>query len=110
MPTTLAAPTARLQRRTDLDLLQGAWTTIAGRRAARLLVAGRRFAFELPEGGDVYIGTFEMTADAEPRRLDMLIEEGPESYKGQRAFCIYHLDGDILRWCPAKPGAEVRLS
>jgi hypothetical protein len=109
MPTT-AAP-VRSRPRPDLDLLQGAWTTIAGRRQVRFLVAGNRFAFEFLDGeGGIYIGSIKVAGDGLLRHLDMHIEEGPEGHRGQTAMCIYHLDADILRWCPSRPGAIARLT
>jgi uncharacterized protein (TIGR03067 family) len=111
MPRTLTAPAARSRPRTDVELLQGSWTTIAGRRDARLIVAGHRFAFEFLDGdGEIYFGTFKLDSVPNPRRMDMRIDEGPEAYRGQSAWCIYHLDGGILRWCPTKPGVETRLT
>src|SRR5262245_17486510 len=100
----ITAPT-----RADLEQLQGAWAAIAGRRPARLLVAGSRFTFEFLDG-ELYMGTFTLAPDAAPRRMDMRIEEGPDGHKGQIAFCIYHVESDILRWCPTRPGGDVRLT
>jgi len=51
-----------------------------------------------------------LNPDASPPQMDMHIEEGPDTHKGQLALCLYHLDGDILRWCPSKPGSTVRLT
>ena len=106
--TTLAPAPVRTQTKTDFDLLQGAWTTVAGLRPAKLLVAGDRFTFEFLEG-DIYMGTFFLDSEEEPKQIDMLIEAGPAKVKGLIALCIYHVEGDILRWCPTKPGADRRL-
>ena len=38
------------------------------------------------------------------------ITDGPAAHKGLTAFCIYHVDGDVLRWCPSVPGAGYRLT
>lgn len=96
---------------TDLEWLQGSWESIAGQRASRLLIAGRRFAFEFL-GGDVFIGSLSLDVSTSPRRMDLWIEEGPEEYRGQMVYCIYHLDeeGKTLRWCPTRPGAVKRLT
>lgn len=91
----------------ELRRLQGAWATIAGRRAAELLVAGRRFTIWF-EDGDVYVGAFEIDAEARPRRMEMRIDEGPARHKGKTARCIYELEGEALRWCAAEPGAGNR--
>lgn len=91
--------------RADLDRLQGAWTTLAGLREARLLIAGNRFTFEFV-GADIYMGTFEVSAG----QMNMHIDEGPAEYAGQLALCIYQLDGGILRWCPSRPGSNRRLN
>jgi uncharacterized protein (TIGR03067 family) len=106
MPVSTAVA---VQPRVELEPLQGIWTTVAGPRQAKLLVAGNRFTFEFLDG-DVYMGTFELDGAAEPRRMDMRIEEGPDKHRGQVALCIYHVDGGVLRWCPARIGADQRLS
>jgi uncharacterized protein (TIGR03067 family) len=108
LDTTLATAPARLKSRTDLDLLQGAWTSVAGLRSAKLLIAGDRFTFEFVEG-EIYMGTFFLDSEEDPKQIDMLIEQGPAKVKGLIALCIYHVEGDILRWCPTKPGADRRL-
>jgi uncharacterized protein (TIGR03067 family) len=110
MPTTMSAPAVWARPRTDVEQLQGAWKAIAGRREARLLIAGLRFAFEFGDGdGEIYLGTFVLDSEAAPRRIDMQIEEGPDMHQGQPTYCIYHLESDILRWCATKPGSGVRL-
>src|SRR5262249_19152924 len=93
---------------TDLDQLQGAWVSVAGRREVRLVIAGQRFTFEFIEGS-IYMGTFFLDDEMEPRQIDMLIEEGPGKDKGKIALCIYRLEGDVLRFCPTKPGTDRRL-
>jgi uncharacterized protein (TIGR03067 family) len=93
----------------DLEHLQGAWESVAGRRQARLLVAGGRFTFEFRDG-DFFMGTFALDGDAYPKRMDMHIEEGPAEYKGRVALCIYHVEGGVLRWCPTRPGGGQRLT
>jgi len=107
--TSSAAPAASLSVRPDLELIQGAWRAVEGRRGARMLIAGSHFTFEFV-GGDVYMGTFRLNADADPRHMDMRIDMGPAAHKGRVAHCIYHVDGDTLRWCPAVPGAGYRLT
>ena len=97
------APAAAAVARTDLQLLQGVWTTVAGTREARFLVAGRRFTFEFV-GGDLYMGTFDV-ADG---RMDMHVEEGPSEHIYRITRCIYHIDGGVLRWCPGRPGSDRR--
>lgn len=94
---------------TDIDHLQGSWTTVAGPRQARLLIAGTRFAFAFVSG-DVYIGSYTIDPGSDPKSMDMRIDEGPPSHHGQLALCIYHLDGDTLKWCPARPGRGMRPS
>jgi uncharacterized protein (TIGR03067 family) len=111
MPATASAPTLVDQRTAafDLDQFQGAWESVAGPRPARLLIAGNRFCFEFRDG-DIFMGEIFLDAREEPRQMDMLIEEGPFDAKGLMALCIYHLSGDVLRWCPTKPGTDRRLS
>lgn len=105
----LKAPSAhRNKTRNDLELLQGSWTTVASLRPARFLIAGNRFTFEF-ENGDLYMGTIFLDEEESPKQMDMLIEEGPEHEKGLISLCIYRVEGDVLRWCPTKPGGDRRL-
>src|SRR5262245_26445703 len=111
MLSTLSAPAPSVRAPSDVELIQGAWKTIAGRRDARLLFAKGRFTFEFLDGeGEIYMGTYELEPDVYPRRMDIKIDEGPQHYRGQPSHCIYHLEGDVLRWCPSKPGSGVRLT
>jgi uncharacterized protein (TIGR03067 family) len=95
--------------RPDLDELQGVWVSVAGLHEARLVVCGSRYTFELSTG-DVYMGVLALDPDERPCRMDMKVEEGPARYRGQTGFCIYHLEGGVLRWCPTRPGSGLRLS
>ncbi len=90
---------------TDLDVLQGAWYSIGGRREAELLVSGKHFAFRFADG-DIYIGVFELDLHAAPKTMDMRIDDGPVQHKGKTALCLYELDGVHLRWCATSPGRE----
>ena len=105
-----AAPAAPpLTRATaDLEELQGAWITAAGRRAATLLGAGTRYAVEFLDG-DIYIRTVALDPDDDPRRMNMRIDEGPTRHRGLTAYCIYRFEGRALHWCPSPPGAAARL-
>jgi hypothetical protein len=94
-----AAPAVR----SDLDLLQGSWESVAGPKQARLLVAGRRFAFEFV-GGDIYMGTLDLAPGGE---MDMHVEEGPRDHCAT-SKCLFQLDGGVLRWCPGRPGSGKR--
>jgi uncharacterized protein (TIGR03067 family) len=110
MSATSSAPSLTgTKPRTDLERLQGVWTFVSGPREVRLLVAGPRYAFEFV-GGDLYMGTFVLDPYSDPKRMDMRIDEGPAAHRGQVALCIYHLEGDLLRWCPARLGADERLT
>jgi hypothetical protein len=102
----LAPAANQAAHRKDLEQLQGSWTSIAGPREARFLIAGNRYAFEFV-GGDVYMGTFELAAGG---HMDMHVDEGPADHKGQTAPCIYQVDGGVLRWCPGRIGSGRRLS
>ena len=103
MPTLAPAPATTT--RTALDQLQGVWTSVAGPREARLLIAGRRFTFEF-SAGELYMGTFDLA----PGQMDMHIEEGPAHHAGRLSLCIYQLEGGVLRWCPGRPGSDHRPS
>jgi uncharacterized protein (TIGR03067 family) len=95
--------------RAELELLQGPWFSVLGRRQAELLIAGGHFTIRF-EDDIIYMGTFELDPDARPRAMDMRIDEGPASHKGKTALCIYELTGDTLRWCVARPGSKERLA
>lgn len=97
------APPAESAVRSDQELIQGAWVSVAGPREARLLIAGRRFTIEL-DGDDIYMGTFDLA----PGEMDILIEAGPAKYAGSVSRCIYQLEGGVLRWCPGRPGSDQR--
>jgi hypothetical protein len=101
MPS-LATATAPAVRAT-LDQFQGVWTSVAGPREARLLIAGKRFTFEFADG-ELYMGTFDLV----PGGMDMHIEEGPSHHVGQRSKCLCHVEGGVLRWCPGRPGSDRR--
>jgi hypothetical protein len=70
MPVLARAPES--ETITDLDLLQGSWTSVAGPCEARLLVCGNRYTFEFL-GGDIYMGLLELGPDG----MDMRIVSGP---------------------------------
>ncbi len=110
MPVTASGVTLRgVRPGSDLDLLQGSWVTVEGPKEARFLVCGERYAFEYV-GGDIYMGTFVLDPHTGPKRMDMWIDEGPAAHKGLLTHCIYQLDGELLRWCPARPGSDRRLT
>ncbi len=94
--------------RRDREKLQGAWSFLSGKREAHLLVAGDRFTIRF-KNGDLYLGTYKLSPTSKPRAMDLLIEEGPERFKGKTALAIYQFDGDHLIWCPAEPGRAERL-
>lgn len=110
MAATLVGPPTGTNAPTDLEQLQGAWTSVAGSRNARLLIAGNHFSIEFLDG-PIYMGSFALVdPEAQPRRMDMCIAEGPPAHLGRVAHCIYELESDSLRWCPNRPGAHERLT
>jgi uncharacterized protein (TIGR03067 family) len=94
---------------TDLQRLQGTWLSVSGRRQAEFVISDYLFAVRF-QNGDTYLGTFRLGPECRPKTMDMRIDEGPARYRGRIARCIYELDGDTLRWCPAEPGTEERLA
>lgn len=95
----------------DLDLLQGSWTVTAlevdGQAMpagmlgdARIAIAGNRFTST--GMGATYEGTLELDASANPPRLDMKFEAGPE--KGHTNLGIYQLEGYTWKLCLATRG------
>jgi uncharacterized protein (TIGR03067 family) len=106
-PATLSTATDA-EAQAELKTLQGAWVSIAGQRPLHLFFAGRRFTASFVDGR-LYMGCFELRLDDDPHIMIMHIEEGPAKHKGQTAWCIYDLERDQLRWCPAEPGSGERL-
>jgi uncharacterized protein (TIGR03067 family) len=98
-----------MSARQELERLQGAWVSVAGRHEVELLIAGANFAVHF-KNGRVYMGTLRLDPSQEPRAMDMLITEGPERYRWKTALCIYEMEGDLLRWCPGEPGGKERLT
>ena len=95
----------------DLDLLQGSWTVAAlevdGQTMpaamladARIAITGSRFAST--GMGATYEGILELDTSANPPRLDMKFDAGPE--KGNTNLGIYQLDGDTWKLCLATRG------
>lgn len=110
MPTALATQElSTSSARSDLEMLQGVWTSIAGRREVRLEISGDQFVFTFRDG-DVYSGNLLLDERATPPHMDMRIEAGPAKYHGQLALCIYRIESDVLRWCPTRPGSGYRLA
>jgi len=101
MPAT-SSPT---RLRTEWELLQGAWRSVAGPCEARLLIVGDYFSFEFLDG-DIYIGTFVLT----PEGMDMHILAGPAEHRGQTALCLYRVEGGVLQWSAGRPGSNRRPS
>ena len=100
----LSAPVAPSTKRSDLELLQGVWTSVAGPREGRFLIAGNRFSFEFI-GGEIYIGTFTLGRNGQ---MDMHVQEGPLDHKSLVAPCLYELQGGVLRWCTGRIGTDRR--
>lgn len=91
----------------DLQLLQGAWTTVSGRRKAEFLVCGSHLTVHFADGA-IYMGSILVDPTARPRAMNVRIDEGPEQHRGLVALCVYELDGDTLRWCTSGPGQAQR--
>ena len=102
--STLDAPVM-----TDHDRLQGAWEFVSGRRPAQLIVSGHHCVVKF-KNGDIYVGFFELDPAYRPKRINVLIREGPERHQGKVSLGIYEFDGDLFRWCPLEPGVEERLA
>jgi uncharacterized protein (TIGR03067 family) len=94
---------------TDLERLQGTWVSVCGRREAEFIIGGYLFAVRF-KSGEVYLGSFRLDTERQPKTMDMHIDEGPDRHRGKIARCIYELDGEKFRWCPAEPGKEERLT
>jgi uncharacterized protein (TIGR03067 family) len=94
---------------TGLEVLQGAWFSVNGRRDAEFLVAGDHFTFRFADG-DIYMGSVEVDGESQPRLMTMRIAEGPAKHRGKVALCFFEQDGDALRWCATEPGRDERLS
>ncbi len=80
----------------------GSMEVRSGKREAELLITGDHYTMRF-RNGDIYVGRFTVDPTQKPRAMDMVIEEGPEPYRGKVAMAIYEFDGDHLLWCPGKP-------
>jgi uncharacterized protein (TIGR03067 family) len=92
----------------DAERLQGMWVFVSGIREARMVIDGDHFTVTF-KNGDVYRGGYALDPTTTPKMMDMIIREGPEKHRGKTSLIIYHLDGDLLTWCPAEPGTGNRL-
>ena len=98
---------AAIQR--DKERLQGAWKFVSGIREAQLLIVGEHFTVTFTNG-DVYLGVYLLDPTTRPKRMDLIVHEGPERHRGKTSLAIYEMDGDHLIWCPAEPGTGNRHS
>src|SRR6516225_7474631 len=64
------------QEQTDLELLQGVWVSVSGRREAELLVSGSRYTVWFKDGS-IYMGRFELSLSGQLSTMEMSIDEGP---------------------------------
>jgi uncharacterized protein (TIGR03067 family) len=94
--------------RKDKERLQGVWNFVSGKRQAELLVSGDHFTMRF-RNGDLYVGRFTVDPTNKPRAMDLVIEDGPEPYRGKTSMAIYEFDGDHLIWCPSTPGGSQRM-
>jgi uncharacterized protein (TIGR03067 family) len=106
--STLTETRADNQVLHDLQMLQGTWMSVSGRRQAELLFAGHHYTVRFMDG-DLYMGTFALSPDGHPRVMEMTIDEGPDNHLGKVARCLYDVAPDALRWCAPEPGATERL-
>ena len=99
----------------DKENLQGTWKAVtveAGGKVQdeaeehRLIFSGDEFSIK--KGEETMIkGKFKIDPSKKPKEIDMeFIEAKRENLKGKTALGIYELDGDTLKWCWNKPGAE----
>jgi uncharacterized protein (TIGR03067 family) len=89
--------------------LQGTWVVASGRWKCQLHFAGHHFAMRF-RNGEVYLGVYTVDPATTPGGMDMTVEDGPDEYRGLTSFCLYELNGSILRWCGNEPGLERRHS
>ncbi|PAY21044.1 hypothetical protein CKO51_03110 [Rhodopirellula sp. SM50] len=94
----------------ELEKLQGDWTaeveTENGKKKATLNVDGKKIRFDGPEGKEWYEGTFEIDANAKPKRISVRIEDCPiEQLKKLIVEGIYTLEDDTWTICATAPGA-----
>jgi len=93
--------------RSDLDLLQGAWASVSGRRPALLLVSGEHYAVRFADG-IIYMGAYILGAEKRKKTMDARIAAGPAHHVGLVSLCLYELNGDTLHWCIGPPGRPDR--
>ena len=82
----------------DLEMLQGRWISVSGRREAELLFAGYHFTVRFLDG-DLYMGKFALNPGNRPKIMEMQIDEGPDNHQGKVARCLRSGGGRPRRYC-----------
>jgi uncharacterized protein (TIGR03067 family) len=99
----------------DNEKLQGTWKAVTAQQRGesqddaqehRLIFSGDEFSVR--KGEEMMIkGKFNIDSSKKPKEIDMEFTEAKrENLTGKTALGIYELDGDTLKWCWNKPGAE----
>ena len=99
----------------DNEKLQGTWKGVTAQQGGefqddaqehRLIFSGDEFTVKKGEETMVK-GKFKIDSSKKPKEIDMEFTQAKkENLNGKTALGIYELDGDTLKWCWNKPGAE----
>jgi uncharacterized protein (TIGR03067 family) len=107
----LAAPAPKEED--DAKALQGTWHGVTVEEqgesskgeAKKFCLVIEKDTLTLKEGDAVLVtGRFKFDPSSKPKCLDLTVTEG----KGHAVLGIYERDGDVLKWCVTRPGAEER--
>jgi uncharacterized protein (TIGR03067 family) len=92
----------------DQEKLQGKWSVVSAERDGqahdkikddKLVIASDRITITKASGNEEPAVTFTLDATKKPKHIDVMVS-------GMTMQAIYELDGDNLKLCFARPGAE----
>jgi uncharacterized protein (TIGR03067 family) len=111
VPLIGVEPAASEANKKELDKLQGVWRLQARQDEGRddkprelgsmtVTITGNKF--KSVEDGETTEGSLAIDAGKKPAAVDMVPSRGKE----EKLLGIYQLEGDILKVCYARPGAD----
>ena len=99
----------------DAKALQGTWRGVTVEEkgesskdeAKKYRLVIEKDTLTLKDGDAVVVsGPFKLDPSSKPKALDLTVAEG--TGKGHAVLGIFERDGDVLKWCVTRPGADQR--
>jgi len=97
----------------ELAKFQGTWAIESAQADGQEIPTDVFKSFKMTFKGDSYTvqmgqekieGTFRLDPSANPKRIDVLPDDGPDRGRVQQG--VYEFDGDKLKICAATPGTD----